>query len=91
MTVTLARMSAKPLSARELKIWHAFKHLEEDVLSRVGRDLAEASDLSGPEFGVLSRLVDLGEGELRQQKLAASLRWDKSRLCHQLTRMPERA
>jgi DNA-binding MarR family transcriptional regulator len=63
----------------------------EDVLGRVGRDIAQATGLSGPEFGVLSRLAALGNGEMRQQKLACVMGWDKSRLSHQLTRMQERA
>ncbi len=83
-------MSTKPLSPHELRVWHAFKLMGEDVMGRVGRDIAEATGLSGPEFGVLSRLADLGKGEMRQQKLAECMRWDKSRLSHQLTRMLER-
>jgi len=62
----------------------------EDVLGRVGRDIAQATGLSGPEFGVLSRLDAIGKGEMRQQALASVMAWDKSRLSHQLTRMQER-
>ncbi len=46
-----------------------------------------STGLSGSDFGVLSRLADLGKGEMRQQSLAESLGWDKSRLSHHLTRM----
>jgi DNA-binding MarR family transcriptional regulator len=63
----------------------------EDVLGRVGRDIAQATGVSGPEFGVLSRLAAFGKGEMRQQALARVMGWDKSRLSHQLTRMQERA
>lgn len=83
-------MSNALLSPHELRIWHAFMLMGEDVLSRVGRDITEATGLSGPEFGVLSRLASLGKGEMRQQALAECMRWDKSRLSHQLTRMEER-
>lgn len=83
-------MSTKPLSPHELRVWHAFKLMGEDVLGRVGRDIAEATGLSGPDFGVLSRLAGCGKGEMRQQTLAESMGWDKSRLSHQLTRMQER-
>jgi DNA-binding MarR family transcriptional regulator len=85
-----AAMSAKRLSPRELRVWHAFLLMGEDVLSRVGRDLAQATGLSGPEFGVLSRLSAIGKGEMRQQALARLMTWDKSRLSHQLTRMQQR-
>ena len=83
-------MSDKLLSPQELRVWHAFKLMGDDVVGRVGRDIANATGLSGPEFGVLSRLAALGKGELRQQDLARLLDWDKSRLSHQLTRMQQR-
>jgi DNA-binding MarR family transcriptional regulator len=82
-------MTMKPLSPQELRVWHAFRLMHEDVLGRVGRDIAEATGLSGPEFGVLSRLA--AKGEMRQQVLASMMDWDKSRLSHQLTRMQERS
>jgi DNA-binding MarR family transcriptional regulator len=83
-------MTSELLSPRELRVWHAFQLMGEDVLGRVGRDLTEATGLSGPEFGVLSRLAGIGKGEMRQQILAECLGWDKSRLSHQLTRMQRR-
>jgi DNA-binding MarR family transcriptional regulator len=83
-------MSSKLLSPRELRIWHAFKLMGDDVLRRVGRDIAQATGLTGPEYAVLSRLAFLGKGEMRQQALTELLDWDKSRLSHQLTRMKKR-
>jgi DNA-binding MarR family transcriptional regulator len=83
-------MSIKLLSPHELRVWVAFKLMGEDVMSRVGRDIAEATGLSGPDFGVLSRLAYCGKGGMRQQRLAESMGWDKSRLSHQLTRMQQR-
>ena len=83
-------MSSKPLSPHELRVWHAFKRMGEDVMERVGRDLTEATGLSGADFGVLSRLATLGKGKMRQQSLATSLGWDKSRVSPHLTRMPQR-
>jgi DNA-binding MarR family transcriptional regulator len=83
-------MTARSLSPRELRIWHAFLSMGEDVLERVGGDIALATGLSGPEFGVLSRLAAFGKGELRQQELATVMGWEKSRLSHQLSRMQKR-
>ena len=83
-------MPAKLLSPQELRIWHAFKVMGDDVMERVGRDITTATGLSGADFGVLSRLAALGKGEMRQQALAESLGWDKSRLSHHLTRMQQR-
>src|ERR1700761_9397637 len=82
--------TTKPLSPRELRIWYAFRSMGEDVLERVGRDIAQATGLSGPEFGVLSRLAAYGRGEMRQQELATVMAWEKSRLSHQLSRMEKR-
>jgi DNA-binding MarR family transcriptional regulator len=78
------------LSPQEFRVWHAFRLMGEDVLTRVGRDLTAAAGLSGPEFAVLSRLAGIGKGNMRQQALAECLGWDKSRLSHQLTRMQRR-
>jgi DNA-binding MarR family transcriptional regulator len=83
-------MSAKPLSPHELRIWHAFKVMGDEVMERVGRDITAATGLSGADFGVLSRLAAVRKGEMRQQALAESLGWDKSRLSHHLTRMQQR-
>jgi DNA-binding MarR family transcriptional regulator len=83
-------MAAKLLSPRELRVWHAFQLMHDDVLGRVGRDISQATGLSGSEFGVLSRLAGIGKGEIRQQALAEVMGWDKSRLSHQLTRMNKR-
>jgi len=83
-------MKRERLSKREQAIWHAFKQMGQAVMAAVEKDLADATGLTGSDFGVLSRLVDLGEGELRQQALASSIGWHKSRLSHQLTRMQQR-
>lgn len=84
------RSSASLLSAQELELWHAVKQLGERALSAVGSALEATTGLSGADFGVLSRLEDLGRGSLPQKELRTSLGWDKSRLSHQLTRMEAR-
>ncbi len=83
-------VSTSELSKGEIEIWHAWKRATEAVTAQVGRDITEETGLSGADYGVLSRLVDLGGGELRQQELANEMGWDKSRLSHHLTRMEER-
>jgi DNA-binding MarR family transcriptional regulator len=84
-------MNDGPLTPRDLEIWHAFKRMGQHAMAGIERDIMDATKLSGADFGVLSRLVDLGDGELRQQALADSMGWHKSRLSHQLTRMQERS
>lgn len=78
------------LTADELHLWHAWKRATDVVRARVGEEISEATGLSDPDFGVLSRLADLGDGTLRQSALAESMGWHRSRLSHQLTRMEER-
>lgn len=84
------RKSAARLQADELAVWSAVKHLSEQALARVGAEIERETGLSGADFGILSRLEDLGGGELAQRDLALSLGWHKSRLSHQLTRMEAR-
>jgi DNA-binding MarR family transcriptional regulator len=79
-------MKTQSLSARESTIWHAFKESAQIVLGWVARDVA----LSEADFDVLSQLMDPGAPELRQQALAQSLGWHKSRLSHHLSRMQHR-
>ncbi|WP_259391602.1 MarR family winged helix-turn-helix transcriptional regulator [Paenibacillus sp. 1011MAR3C5] len=52
--------------------------------------MSEQTGLSEGDFGVLDRLVQFGNGTLRQHELAISMDWDKSRLSHHLTRMEKR-
>lgn len=79
-----------PLSARERQVWHAVKTLSEVAFSVVVREVESAAGMSSPDFAVLSRLEELGNGQVSQKKLADSLSWDKSRLSHHLTRMEAR-
>lgn len=78
------------LTDDETRLWHAWKHAADTVRTRVGEQLDAATGLSDPDFGILTRLEDLGGGSLRQNELAASMHWHRSRLSHQLTRMEQR-
>ena len=53
-------------------------------------DIAAATGLSDPDFGVLTRLVEIGAGRLRQNQLAESMGFSRSRLSHHLSRMEDR-
>ena len=78
------------LSKADQLLWLAWKGATDSVMSRVARDIAEATGLSSADYGVLSRLAELGRGRLRQQQLADSMAWHKSRLSHHLSRMEAR-
>lgn len=73
----------------ELELWFAWKHAHELVRAQVAEDIAVATGLSDPDFGILIRIDDAG-GALRQNRLASSMGWDRSRLSHQLSRMETR-
>lgn len=83
-------MSSGPLNSEERATWLAVKRLSGHALAAVGRDIEAATGLSGADFGILTRLDDLGEGSLSQAALLTSLEWEKSRLSHQITRMEAR-
>jgi DNA-binding MarR family transcriptional regulator len=84
-------MADEPLSREESHLWQCWRLASEAVMARVTRDISAGTGLSGPDYAVLARLHHLGRGEMRQQDLAGSMRWDKSRLSHHLTRMEGRA
>jgi DNA-binding MarR family transcriptional regulator len=76
------------LDAEEMALWHAWKVAAETVRVRIATDIAAAVGLSDADFGVLTRLAD--NGDMRQNALAESMGWHRSRLSHQLTRMEQR-
>ncbi|HWC78545.1 MAG TPA: MarR family transcriptional regulator [Pseudonocardiaceae bacterium] len=77
------------LTNTEMQLWHAWKQATDTVRTRVAEDITRATGLSDPDFGVLTRLAE-GGGRLRQNELATSMNWHRSRLSHHLTRMAQR-
>jgi DNA-binding MarR family transcriptional regulator len=86
-----AQRAGSVLSANEAALWRVWKRACDLVTSRVAREIAEATGLSDADYGVLTVLVELGQGTLRQQDLANAMAWHKSRLSHHLSRMAARA
>ncbi|MFE6076340.1 MarR family winged helix-turn-helix transcriptional regulator [Paenibacillus sp. NPDC057886] len=83
-------MNTNELNEEEMKIWNMWKGSFKRIFGRVVKEMSEHTGLSEGDFGVLDRLVQFGDGKLRQQELADSMDWDKSRLSHHLTRMEKR-
>lgn len=83
-------MDNNELNEEEMRIWHMWKGSFQSIFGRVIKEMSEHTGLSEGDYGVLDRLVLLGNGSLRQQELADSMDWDKSRLSHHLTRMEKR-
>ena len=78
------------LSNSDRTLWRDFRRSYEQVSLAIERELAARTRLSGVEHGILSRVAEAGPGGMRQQQLADALRWDRTRLSHQLRRMEER-
>lgn len=83
-------MDKNELNEEEMRLWHMWKGSFQSIFGRVIKEMSEHTGLSEGDYGVLDRLVLLGNGSLRQQELADSMDWDKSRLSHHLTRMEKR-
>jgi DNA-binding MarR family transcriptional regulator len=60
------------------------------LTAQIGRDLADESGLSDPDYTVLSNLSEAEGHRWRLNELAARMLWSKSRLSHQIARMQER-
>jgi DNA-binding MarR family transcriptional regulator len=78
------------LTAEETELWTLWKRASDGVRARVVAEISQATGLSDPDFGVLTRVVEIGGGQIRQNKLAASMGYDRTRLSHHLTRMESR-
>lgn len=83
-------MDKNELTDKEMRIWHSWKGSFQSIFGRVVKEMTERAGLSEADYGILDRLAILGDGSLRQQELADSMDWDKSRLSHHLTRMEKR-
>ena len=89
MSSKLANMT-KWLSDGEQRLWRDFLRMHNDLWAAVGRDLQTRSGLSPGDFEVLVHLTDSAGHRLRVTELAQTMRWERSRLSHQLTRMEKR-
>lgn len=86
----MSKPDGAALTSEELRLWHAWKVAAESVRTRVAADITAATGLSDPDFGVLTRVADTERGRLRQNLLAESMGYHRSRLSHHLTRMEQR-
>lgn len=77
------------LTTGEAATWGFIQRLTVLAQGVVEQRIRAAANLSTAEFEVLRCLADT-DGEARQNALATTLGWDKSRLSHQLTRMEHR-
>jgi DNA-binding MarR family transcriptional regulator len=72
------------------RAWRAFLEMHAKLTAQLNREMQAASGLSMPDFTVLVSLSEHPGGRMRALELARDLRWEKSRLSHQLSRMQQR-
>ena len=78
------------LNAREDRAWRAFMHARDQLNACLNQQLLQDSGLSGADYEILAVLSGLPEGRMPAQELGALVRWEKSRLSHQVRRMQDR-
>ena len=78
------------LSSSDRDLWRSFRRMAEQINIAIERDLMAATQLSGADHGILSRLQETERKSMRQQQLCDLMRWDRTRLSHHLTRMEAR-
>lgn len=78
------------LNDRELRAWRGFLTMQEDVRRHMNRHLTGEAGISLAEFSILSALRLTPDRPMRVFELVDTLRWEKSRIIHQLSRMVRR-
>jgi DNA-binding MarR family transcriptional regulator len=78
------------LAADEQRVWRAYLDMHARLGAQLSREMQDESGLSIADFSVLVQLSEHDDGRMRVLELARALRWEKSRLSHQLTRMQQR-
>ena len=78
------------LDPREDRAWRAFRHAHHQLTLRLDRHLLQDSALTEADYEILAVLSGHPTGHMPAQELAALVRWEKSRLSHQVRRMQER-
>lgn len=83
-------MVERVLAAAEADAWDSYIQMTHAVLGDIGRALTERTELSVADHDVLCGLACADTESVRLGALAQSMRWEPSRLSHQLGRMERR-
>jgi DNA-binding MarR family transcriptional regulator len=78
------------LTEPEQRAWRAYINMNSRLAARLNRELQEEFGLSIADFSVLVQVSEHVDARMRVLELARALRWEKSRLSHQLSRMQQR-
>lgn len=78
------------LTDEQQQAWRAFGQMNRDLGVVMERQLSQDHGLSGADYELLVPLSEAPGQRLRPRDLGMSVRWERSRLSHQLRRMQER-
>ena len=80
------------LDAEEQRAWRGWLDVHAELTARIHRHLQATSGLSVADYEILVVLTDadVPDGSLRMFELGERLRWEKSRVSKQVTRMEAR-
>lgn len=83
-------MGPRWLDERESRAWRGFHSVRTDLPAHLARELARDSGLTEADYAVLVVVSEAPERRIRSRDLGRALRWDRSRLSHQIARMERR-
>lgn len=81
---------ARWLSTEQEQAWRRYRRMRTLLDLQIARDLKHDSQLSEPDYDVLSTLSESPDGSWRARDFADRLLWSTSRLAHQVGRMEQR-
>ncbi|MEV6227404.1 MarR family winged helix-turn-helix transcriptional regulator [Saccharopolyspora shandongensis] len=81
---------SQQLNERERRAWYGFLTMQEDLRRHMNRQLLRDTGLSLTDYAILSGLSQQLDGSLRMFELRELLRWEKTRVTHQISRMISR-
>lgn len=74
----------------EQTLWRAMMDAAKAVERSMDTRLLATEEISSADFSVLVQLSEAEGGTVRMRELCEALRWDRSRMSHQITRMARR-
>lgn len=74
----------------EQTLWRAMMDAAKAVERAMDTRLLATEEISSADFSVLVQLSEAERGTVRMRELCEALRWDRSRMSHQITRMARR-
>ncbi|PJJ61393.1 MarR family winged helix-turn-helix transcriptional regulator [Compostimonas suwonensis] len=78
------------LSADEQEVWDSFFRMRRHLDRALDEQLSKDANLSYSDYEVLIALLRAPERRARVRDLVATIRWEKSRVSHHVTRMEKR-